>query len=370
MQTYTQTDSGLISEQRLTFEPTLMAVIMAGGFGSFTHYDLPNIVRKPEVSAFISVTKLGPGTAAPAAIAATAPLAPVNFAVSPVRTRIAPARLTSVAAANAPVKIITATRLSKRSQTPQSFFSRFNGTDPKQDYVIRLSFPEPASAELVAVAMEQAPASVAITPMALVPSQATPALGLSHDAAPSAIVPAAIVSTVISTAVTGIEPENLAAVQNAGAEELRQFSGPAALSLEPIKFDLALIPKQAAPLAAAAGLAKPRLNIPAALKQPGILKQPGVRDRLVGEFIFHQAGVQFNDSPAGTVDVRIGGDASLSIRVSALLSIVEGQMDPGLYAAMSASASADEYVSFREIRAAGMDVRYDAAADRIVFTAD
>lgn len=220
--------------------------------------------------------------------------------------------------------------------------------------------PMPASAELVTkpdtgVAAPVSDPQLAIRPAALAPA----ALATTAQAQqqPRTELVAAVAPAVREAPTAAVEP----AVK------------PAPLVLQPIKFKLQPTAKSAAPsagLAAAKRSERAGQAVKLAPNGPASRKQTRLPDRLVGEFILHQVSVRLNDSPAGNIDVRIGGDASLSIRVGALLSVVEGRLDPELFAVLSKSAGADAYVSFRELRAAGIDVRYEPAGETIVLTAE
>lgn len=239
---------------------------------------------------------------------------------------------------------------------------------------VPLAAPAPvqSGAELVAtpqtgpVAAVPAP-QLAVSPPVLAPQMVAPAASPQQE--PRTELVAAVAPVVREAPAAAVE----LAPKPAGLSEVQQPSAPAPLALQPIKFKLQPQTKGGSP---AAGLAAARRSERAGQAvKPGsngsvYRKQTRQPDRLVGEYIFHQVSVRLNDSPAGNVDVRIGGDASLSIRVGALLSVVEGRLDPELFAALNRSAGADAYVSFRELRAAGIDVRYEPAGDAIVLTAD
>ncbi|MCC6926205.1 hypothetical protein [Novosphingobium sp.] len=148
---------------------------------------------------------------------------------------------------------------------------------------------------------------------------------------------------------------------------------PAPLRLVPIDFQLAPSARRLPSSASLAPAKRPERTSPLVkppLSGTAARKSTRLPDRLVGEYIFHQVSVQLNDHSVGAIDVRIGGDASLSIRVGSLLSIVQGELDPSLFAAMNGSAGADQYVSFNQLRAAGIDVRYEPAGNTIVLTAN
>lgn len=346
--TFARNDFGLFGERRLALEPALLAVILAGGAGTFIHYELPGSARMAGLSAWGAGPTIEQAELLPAVIFAPAVPLPISLGASPVQPQAG--RLPAAPALGSQsLKVTTATRLDQRPVATGSFLSRLHGRAAQQDYVIRLAFPEPAAADLAIVAMPTRGENAALAREVLAMA------GSAHDG-----IAAVDMDGPDPAAVASIQTARLAELQQASGAELQQFAGPASLPLDGLKFDLAALPNNA------------RANTGAALHKsaPAGLKLAGTGDRIVGEFIFHQAAVQLNERQAGQVDVRIGGDASLAVQVSALLAIVEGQMDPASFAALSVSASAAEYVSFREIRDAGIGVRYDAAANRIVFTAD
>lgn len=374
MNTFSGTDFGLSGERRLALEPALLAVILAGGAGTFIHYELPGSSDTAQTSAWRTSAAIDRAAPSPAAIAPPAlPLA-IGFGASPAQPR--PSRLQSVSAPDRrSSEVATAIRLDQRPAASGSFLSRLNGSAARQDYVIRLTFPEPAAADLAVVAMPARGTSAALPQNALAIAGSVPpaaALGLVDDG-----IAGAVMGGLDPAAVAEIQTARLAELQQAGGAKLQHFAGLAPQPLDGLKFDLAALPsstwhKTGATLGSARTRSAAATELVSGSDQPAPagLKPAVKSDRIVGEFIFHQAAVQLNERQAGRVDVRIGGDTSLSIQISALLAIVEGKMDPAAFAALSGSASAAEYVSFREIRDAGIGVRYDAAANRIVFTAD
>ena len=334
-----------------------MALILAGGFGAFLSYNLSDSASAPDVSAGNLASEFLPGNA----VSAFSLRGPISFGTTQPTADKPKAK---ALASNESPTVTTATPLAKAPAATGSFLSRLNGSASRQDYVIRLTFSETTEVDLAVVANSFSAERGAIDGSSLAiaePVAPTPALGLAQSEI-ATVAPAAI----NLAAEAEVKTSQLAEFQQANAVNPQGFNGSAELSADVLKFDLAAIPQ---------GLPTRARNSEALVSKSGSASNAaasfaGKRDRVVGEFIFHQTAAMLNDNPAGQLDVRIGGDASLSIRVSALLAIVEGQMDPALFAAMSVSAGAAEYVSFGEIRAAGIDVRYDAAADRIVFTAD
>ena len=379
MQTFAQSNFGLFGEQRLALEPALLAVILAGGVGAFIHYELPNGARMSQLPSWSAVTEPERKELAPASAVTPALQIPVSFGTKAAQIGVLQGR---TAERSGEPEVATATLLDKPPATDRSFLSRLNGSASKQDYVIRLTFPEPAVSALAVAAKPSAPVSGLVVRDA-VPLPDTGLTTVSIDLARGGFDPengrfvADGAAALDPEAVVGIQAARLAELQAASTAEPQGFTGLAVLPLDSSGFDLAMLPKNASVAAEPrTAMANPNrkagtnLAAKASAASRAGLKPASTQDRIVGEFIFHRTAVQLNDNPAGKLDVRIGGDASLSIQVSALLSIVEGQMDSSVFAAMSASAGATEFVSFSEIRAAGIDVRYDAAADQIVLTAD
>lgn len=378
VQTFAHTDFGLFGEQRLALEPTLLAVMLAGGLGAFIHYELPTSGRMSEIPTWGAVSKLERKDLSSTATGTSALQIPVDFGTNAPQI----GKLQSQAAARSEEpQVSTAILLNKRAATTESLMSRWNRSAAKQDYVIRLTFPEPAAIDLAVEARPSSPKSGVFVGDALPIIEPGPATSLDQEKNGLDLVNDGIAAdgaAVLDPAVVvEIQTVRLAELQAVSVVEPQGFTGLALMPLDGSKFDLALVPKSA-PWAAEPRAALATVNRTASTKpaaKPKASNRAGLKladkqDRIVGEFIFHRTAVQLNDSTAGNVDVRIGGDTSLSIQVSALLSIVKGHMDPGVFAAISASAGASEYVSFGEIRAAGIGVRYDAAADRIVLTAD
>lgn len=96
---------------------------------------------------------------------------------------------------------------------------------------------------------------------------------------------------------------------------------------------------------------------------------PAKLDRYVDGVLVHSSAVSINGGNVGRLDVHIGDDLAPKVRLSDVLTLVEGQMDSATHAALMASASAQEFVTFSQIRTAGIDVRYEAGADTVAFSA-
>lgn len=77
-------------------------------------------------------------------------------------------------------------------------------------------------------------------------------------------------------------------------------------------------------------------------------------------------GIEFNVAakvngvPAGQVPLLIADGENFSVRLADVLSAIEPAMDKSMYDRLSASQSADDYVTFNVLRQAGIAVGFDA----------
>lgn len=76
--------------------------------------------------------------------------------------------------------------------------------------------------------------------------------------------------------------------------------------------------------------------------------------------------LEVNGRVVGSLPLQISDSNMISVKLADLLEVV--RTDPGAagLAALANTAAAQEYVSFDQIRAAGIPIRYDAAHDRII----
>lgn len=84
----------------------------------------------------------------------------------------------------------------------------------------------------------------------------------------------------------------------------------------------------------------------------------------VGSGIDMHVPVQIGGSTAGNLALHIAADSTTSVRLGDLLSLVEGQMDAQLFKSLQASSAVDSQVSLANMRAAGMQLRYDAVSNQ------
>lgn len=328
----------LANSHRLVMEPAFLAVVMASGAGSI---------------AFGGSQETGPRT-----ITASSPAVPL--AATPathltIRSK-APAGMAGEATLRAPVPGNAPVR------------HAMEGRGIGLDHGMRLAVPSATPAGIIPMRREtelQAGAGNGAAP------GAAPAASLAPSHVPLAkIAPESVFGN------GAAEPDIL---QRPGDQPFTRPGAPLAGEITLMAgvqdFDLARIAGSSTSVTRAPGLlAIPEKDAARFASSPPPrteLRQnaPGQADRIVGEFIFHEATAQINDHQAGRIDVRIEGNGDLSVRLGDLLSLCEETMEPDAFAGLAASSSAAEYVTFATMRDAGIDVRYDAANDRIVLAA-
>lgn len=247
----------------------------------------------------------------------------------------------------------------------------------------------PQAAELVLTAELELPSESAAAELTIAAPETADVLELTTVEAVEPVVETAAVAPAPEEALRATEPSgqssafalafadiavpqpgpSIAPVPNSvaiPAEEPAQLT-PAAAPASPIAnvaFDLSAIPLPAEP-----GSAFVRTEGAAATgqgAQPAARAAPGNRYRLTGNGIeFRIPAVLFSEE-LGTVPLRIGSTNLVSVRLGDLLALVADRMDPAAHSRLVGSRQADEYVSFSTLRDAGIDLRYDAANDRLI----
>ena len=144
---------------------------------------------------------------------------------------------------------------------------------------------------------------------------------------------------------------------------------PAAVPIAALSFDIAAMPKPLPP--AAPGSAFLRVGEGARQAATGALRQPHKlppvqRYRQTGNGIEFDIGAVLYGEVLGTVPVRVGQTDLISVRLGDLLALVQDRMAPEAYARLGAARVVNDYVSFSTLRDAGIEVRYDAANDRLI----
>jgi hypothetical protein len=98
-------------------------------------------------------------------------------------------------------------------------------------------------------------------------------------------------------------------------------------------------------------------------------KSAKVPDKVVGDYIMHEAGLSLEGMPSGKLTVRIGMGGDISVKLADLLTPIRDQMSPDTFERLANSAAATQFVSFSDLRATGFDIRYDAGNDRLMVSA-
>lgn len=75
--------------------------------------------------------------------------------------------------------------------------------------------------------------------------------------------------------------------------------------------------------------------------------------------------LRIGSSALGKVDFRMTATRTIDVKLSGLLDLLAGHYDTAEFARLRGSAAADAYVSFDQLRAVGLNVRYDPAYDEL-----
>lgn len=75
--------------------------------------------------------------------------------------------------------------------------------------------------------------------------------------------------------------------------------------------------------------------------------------------------LRIGGSALGKVDFRMSDARTIDVRLSGLLDLLAGHYDAAEFARLRNSAAADAYVSFDQLRALGLNVRYDPVYDEL-----
>ena len=93
--------------------------------------------------------------------------------------------------------------------------------------------------------------------------------------------------------------------------------------------------------------------------------QPHGKYRMAGNAIEFELPVEVNGEQLGNVTLHIQPDQQIALQLSELVALFAPHLDPQLLRALSGTQTAEEYVPFGKLRAAGIDIRYDGARDQI-----
>ena len=99
-------------------------------------------------------------------------------------------------------------------------------------------------------------------------------------------------------------------------------------------------------------------------------KLGGDKYRLVGSSIEFQMPLAANGVPAGNLTLHISADQEISLQLKELVSLLHDLFDPQGLQQLNAAQAINEFVSFDQLRNSGIDIRYDAARDRLSLSVD
>ena len=188
------------------------------------------------------------------------------------------------------------------------------------------------------------------------------------------------VSTPISDQNPQVTPQNpaISAPLPVSAPTAELIAPAPALLPGAARFDLAALPAKApaaqasipAAVPAKSRLATPQRRAPAGIGVAGrpVPRAPGGRYKVTPRGLEFDIAVLVAGEPGGRVPLLIDATDSLSVRLADMLGAVRPLMDEATFARLSASGAAQDYVSFSTLRRAGIDLRYDAAHDRLLLT--
>lgn len=83
-----------------------------------------------------------------------------------------------------------------------------------------------------------------------------------------------------------------------------------------------------------------------------------------------QKPVRSNGMALGNVDLRISGNSTIEIRLSSILSLLRDQMEPALFDRLNAANNVGTYVTFADLRAAGIRINFDPVLDMLTMSAN
>ena len=91
---------------------------------------------------------------------------------------------------------------------------------------------------------------------------------------------------------------------------------------------------------------------------------------MVGSAIEFQLPVQVDGEAIGQLTMHVVPNQPVALHLKELVSLFDAQIEPEALAALNASSSIDQYITFERLREAGIDIRYDAARDQIRLAVD
>lgn len=394
-------------------KPALATLLLAGSAGLYAFIQSgdkgePQAPAEPAAGGKIaSGEAAGPASTAPAAADVAPEFGKPAPAVAEAPAQSITESLTSAASsAAASVKqtvkgAIAAAIPPQPSRAVQRIEFPAPASEPGPVQRIVLPDPVPASAPVLAEAApktgdaeQSVPAAAAVAAVEEAPSLAekaqTPPVEQQFETV-AAVVPQSVTPLLPAPAeqpplVQAFADAGITPLSEARLADLRPIGGASS-----VPAPMASAPASARPAARlatsrATAASQPRASTKLATKAPraGVAERPsrlsGLRAtaarpglngyRMVGNVIEFKMPVKVNGERLGALTMHIAPDDEISLHLKELVSMFEEQLDPQLVNALKASPSIDEFVSFERLRAAGINIRYDAASNHVILAAD
>lgn len=249
----------------------------------------------------------------------------------------------------------------------------------------------PGVASMPAMPGDEAVALVAPTAEPIAESAMRPALPMApvEEAAPSLVAvstakPVAAMSPVIAPALSDlIHVDQISALAPMAPTSAAGFAAPTPFSATPYGIAESIYVEQisAAPPARLAApavrqttpAAKPSVLVPVTVTKLAAASKPstaasGAQYKVTARGLEMNMAVLVNGTENGRASLAIDSHNAISMRLADVLDLVRPLMDDVTFARLNAAGAAQDYVSFATLRSVGLDLRYDAALDRVDLT--
>ncbi|MBV1686510.1 hypothetical protein KRR38_02205 [Novosphingobium sp. G106] len=210
------------------------------------------------------------------------------------------------------------------------------------------------------MSMPQVAPSRMSAPKASAPQRKAPAPGLAVARGISEADYSAAMRTITASpapkAIPMVDADSRAALARMNGDDAPPPSGTERLdALQPARPALSMAPDRSS-LAEAA----PRAASPVGMTGIRMQDDDGVsRYRRTAQGLTFDVATTVNGTSVGKVSLLIRDGENISIRLADLLAAVQPSLDPVLYQKLSASQAAQSYMTFNELREAGIAVRFN-----------
>jgi len=224
------------------------------------------------------------------------------------------------------------------------------------------SMPKPAGAPLrMAPDLTDAPQPISATPLVSAPLHKSPAAGLAAARGISEADYSAAMRTISAKpepkAIPMVDAESRAALARVNGDDAAPSGTERLDALQPDRS-----PPSALSMAPARSLAQaaPQAARPVGMSPIRMQDDDGVtRYRRTAQGLAFDVSTTVNNASVGKVSLLIRDGENISIRLADLLAAVQPAIDPALYQKLSASQAAQSYMTFNELREAGISVRFN-----------